>query len=66
MDKTKSLTSEERWEGSKLINGGAAHPIRLAFCGEGNGPVTLGTASKSSSQSVYFLLILAYIVDFGL
>jgi len=25
-----------------LINSGAAHPIRLVFWGEGNGPVTLG------------------------
>ena len=41
-DKTKSPTSKERWEGPGLINGGAAHPIRLAFWGEGNGPVTSG------------------------
>jgi len=41
-DKTKSPTLEERWEGPGLINGGAAHPIRLAFWGEGNGPVTHG------------------------
>jgi len=40
--KTKSLTSDERWEGPGLINGGAAHPIRLGFWGEGNGPVTSG------------------------
>ena len=41
-NKTKSPTSEERWEGSKLINGGAAHPIRPGFWEEGNGPVTSG------------------------
>ena len=40
--KTKSPTSEERWEGPGLINGGAAHPFRLTFWGEGNDPVTLG------------------------
>ena len=38
--KTKSLTSDERWEGLGLINGGAAHSIRLVFWGESNGPVT--------------------------
>jgi len=32
--KTKSATSEERWEGLGLINGGAVHPFRLAFWGE--------------------------------
>ena len=37
--KTKSPTSDERWEGPGLINGGAAHPIRLVFWGEGNSPV---------------------------
>jgi len=41
-DKTKSPTSEARWESLGLINGGAAHPIRLAFWGEGNCPVTSG------------------------
>jgi len=40
--KTKSPTSEERWEGPELINGGTAHPFRLGFWGEGNGPVTSG------------------------
>jgi len=39
--KTKSPTSEERWGVLGLINGGAAHPFKLAFGGEGNGPVTL-------------------------
>ena len=38
--KTKSPTSEERWGVMGLINGGAAHPFKLAFGGEGNGPVT--------------------------
>jgi len=38
--KTKSSTSEERWEGPELINGGAVHPFRLAFWGEGNSLVT--------------------------
>ena len=38
--KTRSLTSEERWKGSELINGRAPHPIRVAFWGEGNDPVT--------------------------
>ena len=38
--KTKSPTSEEEWEVLRLINGGAAHPFKLAFGGEGNGPVT--------------------------
>ena len=37
----KSLTSDKRWEGTRFINGGVAHPIRLTFWGEGNGPVTL-------------------------
>ena len=36
----KSPTSEERWGFLGLINGGAAHPFKLAFGGEGNGPVT--------------------------
>jgi len=40
--KTKSPTSEERWEGPGLINGGAAHPFRLTFWGEGNCRVTSG------------------------
>ena len=40
--KTKSPSSDERWEGLGLINGGAAHLIRLLFWGGGNGPVTLG------------------------
>ena len=40
--KTKSPILKERWEGPGLINGGAAHPFRLAFWGEGNGPVTSG------------------------
>ena len=29
--KTRSPTSEERWEGLGLINGGAAHPMKLVF-----------------------------------
>jgi len=33
------------WEGPELINGGTAHPFRLAFWGEGNGPVTFGRRS---------------------
>ena len=41
--KTKSHTSNERWEGPGLINSGAAHPIRQVFWGEGNGPVTQGS-----------------------
>jgi len=40
--KPKSPTSEERWEDRRLINGGTAHPFRLIFWGEGNGPVTGG------------------------
>jgi len=40
--KTKSSTSDERWEDPRLINGGTAHSIRLVFWGEGNGLVTLG------------------------
>jgi len=40
--KTKSPTSDERWEGPGLINGVAAHPIRLTLWGESNGPVTSG------------------------
>jgi len=36
--KTKSPTSEERWEGPGFINVGAAYPLRLAFWGEGNVP----------------------------
>jgi len=46
---TKSLTSEERWEGHGLINGGAAHPFRLTFWGEGNGPVTSGIRANPDS-----------------
>ena len=38
--KTKSPASDERWEGSELINGDAAHPIRLVFLGESNGAMT--------------------------
>ena len=38
----KSPTSDERWGFLGLINGGAAHPFKLAFGGEGNGPVTPG------------------------
>ena len=41
--KTKSLTSNERYEHPGLINGGVAHFIRLVFWGESNGHVTLGT-----------------------
>jgi len=44
--KTKSPTSEERWEDPGLINGGAAHPFRLTFWGEGNGPVTFGITAS--------------------
>ena len=40
----KASHSDERWEGPGLINGGVAHPIRVVFWGEGNGPVTLGMA----------------------
>jgi len=45
--KTKSPTSDERWEGPELINGRTAHSIRLVFWGEGNGPVTLGTPNRA-------------------
>jgi len=38
----KKPTSDERWKGPGLINGGTTHPIRLVFWGEGNGPVTSG------------------------
>ena len=48
-DKTKSPTLEERWEGPGLINGGAAHPFRLAFWGEGNGPVTLSPTTTRAN-----------------
>ena len=41
--KTKSLISDERWEDPGLIKDGAAHPFRLTFWGEGNGPVTQST-----------------------
>ena len=41
--KTKSPTSDERWEGPGLIKSSAAHSIRLVFWGEGNGPVTSDT-----------------------
>ena len=40
--KTKSPTSEERWEGPGLMNGGAAHSIILVFWREGNGLATSG------------------------
>jgi len=33
---------EERWGVLGLINESAAHPFKLAFGGEGNGPVTQG------------------------
>jgi len=31
--KTKSPTSEEKWGVLGLVNGGAAHPFKLAFGG---------------------------------
>jgi len=40
--KTKTPTSEKRWKGPGLINGGAPYPFRLTFWGERNGPVTSG------------------------
>ena len=45
--KTKSPTSDERWEGSGLLSGGAAHLIRPAFWGEGNGPMTSGIRAQN-------------------
>jgi len=48
--KTKSLTSDERWEGLGLINGGIAHSIRLVFWREGNGPVICSIRDKLSDQ----------------
>ena len=50
MVKTKSPTSEGRWEGPELINGGAAHPFRLVFWGESNCPVTLSNLGKPSNR----------------
>ena len=35
-----------------LINGGAAHPFKLAFGGEGNGPVTYSTAIFKSPNGL--------------
>jgi len=46
--KTKSLISDERGKGPRLINGGAAHPIKLVFWGEGNGHVTPYTSWSSA------------------
>jgi len=48
----KSPTSEERWGFLGLINGGTAHPFKLAFGGEGNGPVTLGNSLTTSTRLV--------------
>jgi len=44
MSQVKTKTSHIGGEvgGPGLINGGAAHPFKLAFGGEGNGPVTPG------------------------
>jgi len=57
--KTKSPTSEERWEGPGLINGGAAHLFRLGFWGEGNDPVTLGARPCHPFYSVHPLFFWA-------
>ena len=46
--KTKSPTSEERWGVLGLINGGVAHPFKLAFREEGNCPVTQGRRPRYS------------------
>ena len=43
----KSPTSEKRWEGPRLLNGGAAHSFRLAFWRESNDPVTNGIRANS-------------------
>ena len=44
MSRLKTIKSHigEEVGGPGLINGGAAHPFKLAFGGEGNGPVTPG------------------------
>jgi len=38
----QSHTSEEKWEDPGLINGSVAHPFKLIFWEEDNGPVTPG------------------------
>ena len=44
MSRLKTIKSHigEEVGGPGLINGGAAHPFKLTFEGEDNGPVTLG------------------------
>ena len=56
--KTKSSTSEERWESPELINGGAAHPFRLTFWEEGSGPVTHGTMATQHFSLAWALSLL--------
>jgi len=50
--KTKSPTSDKRWEGPGLISGGAARPIRLISWGEGNGPVTGGIRANPNPTPI--------------
>jgi len=44
---------DERWESFGLINGGAAHPIRLLFWGEDNGPVTSGIRANPDPTPMF-------------